>query len=87
MGRYLLSSSYTLRLSFTSSQLTRYGRNPVVARNRPFRHGQIRAVVSESTSKRIFPKIAAESTGPIPASELLRVVESAAKTGAEVQFY
>lgn len=77
MGRYLLSSSPAVRLSFSSSQLTSYS-----SQRRPIRHGQIRAVVSE----RIFPKISAESTGPIPASELLQVVESAAKTGAEVQF-
>ncbi|XP_078166810.1 myo-inositol monophosphatase like 1 [Carex rostrata] len=75
MGRYLLSSSPAVRLSFSSSQLTSYS-----SQRRPIRHGQIRAVVSD----RIFPKIAAESTGPIPASELLQVVESAAKTGAEV---
>ncbi|KAJ3708321.1 hypothetical protein LUZ61_012026 [Rhynchospora tenuis] len=84
MGRYLLSSSHSLRLSSTSSYLTRYCRNPTVTQRRLLRRGQIMAVVSESTSKKIFPKVAAESTGPIPASQLLQVVESAAKTGAEV---
>ncbi|XP_068657281.1 phosphatase IMPL1, chloroplastic [Aristolochia californica] len=40
----------------------------------------IKAVLSE----KIYPKIGAESTGPLPVDELLGVVETAAKTGAEV---
>lgn len=40
----------------------------------------IRAVLSETQ----FPKVGAQSTGPIPASQLIGVVEKAAKTGAEV---
>lgn len=31
-----------------------------------------------------FPKVAAQSTGPVAASELIEVVKSAAQTGAEV---
>ncbi|KAJ3679308.1 hypothetical protein LUZ60_017319 [Juncus effusus] len=76
MGRYLLPSSHcltTLRLSSAT---------PRPAKRRAFRHGRVRALVSDG--KRLFAKIGAESTGPIPASELLGVVESAAKTGAEV---
>lgn len=42
------------------------------------------AAVSESPTGRLFPRVAAESTGPIPAAELLKVVETAARTGAEV---
>lgn len=42
------------------------------------------AVASQFQNQKQFPKIAANSTGPIPSAELLRVVETAAKTGAEV---
>ncbi|OAY78894.1 phosphatase IMPL1, chloroplastic-like [Ananas comosus] len=44
----------------------------------------LRVVVSESQTERRFPRIGAGSTGPIPAAELLGVVEAAARTGAEV---
>ncbi|KAG9458718.1 hypothetical protein H6P81_003226 [Aristolochia fimbriata] len=40
----------------------------------------VKAVLSEKP----YSKVGAESTGPLPASELLGVVEAAAKTGAEV---
>ncbi|KAK1307878.1 hypothetical protein QJS10_CPA09g00909 [Acorus calamus] len=44
-----------------------------------------RAVISEApTEKPQYPKIAAESTGPIPPAQLIQVVEAAAKSGAEV---
>lgn len=43
-----------------------------------------KAVISEIPNEKKFPKVGAESTGPIPAAELLKVVESAAKAGAEV---
>lgn len=45
---------------------------------------QARAVLSELPNERRYPKVAAESTGPVPAAELLQVVEAAAKAGAEV---
>jgi hypothetical protein len=32
-----------------------------------------------------FPKVAAPTTGPIPADELLGVIQAAAKAGAEVR--
>ncbi|XP_011000209.1 PREDICTED: LOW QUALITY PROTEIN: phosphatase IMPL1, chloroplastic [Populus euphratica] len=40
----------------------------------------IKAALSEMK----YPKVAASSTGPIPPSQLIQVVETAAKTGAEV---
>jgi len=40
----------------------------------------IRAVLAETQ----YPKVGAQSTGPIPAKQLIGVVEKAAKTGAEV---
>ncbi|PSS02621.1 Phosphatase [Actinidia chinensis var. chinensis] len=43
-----------------------------------------KAVLSEISSQKQYPKVAAESTGPIPSIQLLQVVEIAAKTGAEV---
>ncbi|CAA6658069.1 unnamed protein product [Spirodela intermedia] len=42
------------------------------------------ASVSEFPSEKRYPTIKSDSTGPIPAKELLQVVELAAKTGAEV---
>lgn len=51
------------------------------------------AVLSETSYQKDYPKIGAKSTGPIPPSQLIQVVETAAKTGAEVcllvilQFY
>ncbi|XP_030470841.2 phosphatase IMPL1, chloroplastic [Syzygium oleosum] len=41
----------------------------------------VRAVVSSDTS---YPKVGAASTGPIPPGQLIEVVETAAKTGAQV---
>lgn len=38
----------------------------------------------EIPSQKKYSKVAAESTGPIPSNQLLQVVETAAKTGAEV---
>jgi myo-inositol-1(or 4)-monophosphatase len=44
------------------------------------------AVVSEQpTAPSKFPKVAAPTTGPIPADELLGVIQAAAKAGAEVR--
>ncbi|KAL3344828.1 hypothetical protein AABB24_023992, partial [Solanum stoloniferum] len=43
-----------------------------------------KAALSEVDIKKEYSKIAADSTGSIPSSELLHVVEAAAKTGAQV---
>ncbi|KAF2302639.1 hypothetical protein GH714_000541 [Hevea brasiliensis] len=43
-----------------------------------------KAVLSELPNQRQYPKVAANSAGPIPPSQLIQVVETAAKTGAEV---
>ncbi|GLT55136.1 hypothetical protein SLA2020_282840 [Shorea laevis] len=43
-----------------------------------------KAVLSEIPNQKQYPKIGAQSTGPIPLSHLIQVVETAAKTGAEV---
>ncbi|KAF7846936.1 hypothetical protein BT93_L3560 [Corymbia citriodora subsp. variegata] len=42
---------------------------------------RVRAVVSSDTA---YPKMGAASTGPIPPGQLVEVVETAAKTGAQV---
>lgn len=43
-----------------------------------------KAVLSEIPNQKKYSKVAAESTGPISSNQLLGVVETAAKTGAEV---
>lgn len=43
-----------------------------------------KAVLSEIPNQKQYVKVGAQSTGPIPASQLIEVVEKAAKTGAEV---
>jgi myo-inositol-1(or 4)-monophosphatase len=45
-----------------------------------------KAALSEITNERKYPKVGAPSTGPISANQLIQVVETAAKTGAEVWF-
>jgi myo-inositol-1(or 4)-monophosphatase len=43
------------------------------------------AVASEQAAPASgYPKVAAPTTGPIPAAELLGVIEAAAKAGADV---
>jgi myo-inositol-1(or 4)-monophosphatase len=44
------------------------------------------AVLSEIPNQKQYPKIGAQSTGSVPYSHLIQVVETAAKTGAEVCF-
>ncbi|KAJ8758586.1 hypothetical protein K2173_000307 [Erythroxylum novogranatense] len=43
-----------------------------------------KAVLSGIPGQRQYPRVGALSTGPIPSSQLIEVVEKAAKTGAEV---
>ncbi|KAB5532293.1 hypothetical protein DKX38_018963 [Salix brachista] len=43
-----------------------------------------KAALSEIPNERKYPKVGAPSTGPISANHLIQVVETAAKTGAEV---
>ncbi|CAL9016221.1 unnamed protein product [Prunus brigantina] len=43
-----------------------------------------KAVLSEIPNQKMYVKVGAKSTGPIPISQLIEVVEKAAKTGAEV---
>lgn len=45
-----------------------------------------KAVLSETPGRGQFPKVGAQSTGPIPLTQLIQVVETAAKSGAQV-FY
>ncbi|KAB1222123.1 Phosphatase IMPL1, chloroplastic [Morella rubra] len=51
---------------------------------KPVRGLCTKAVLSEFPNQKQYPKIGAQSTGPIPPGQLIQVVESAAKTGAEV---
>lgn len=43
-----------------------------------------KAVLSEVPNQNQYFKVGAESTGPVPSDQLLDVIESAAKTGAQV---
>ncbi|KAH7569556.1 hypothetical protein JRO89_XS06G0185300 [Xanthoceras sorbifolium] len=52
-----------------------------VLTSKPIRTVCTKAVLSE---QRQYPKMGAKSTGPIPPSQLIQVVETAATTGAEV---
>ncbi|GLT59138.1 hypothetical protein SLA2020_319750 [Shorea laevis] len=49
-----------------------------------FRKLCTRAVLSGIPNQKQYPKMGAQSTGPIPPNQLIEVVETAAKTGAEV---
>lgn len=51
---------------------------------KPIRTSCTKSVLSEIPNQKQFAKIGAGSTGSIPSDQLLQVVESAAKTGAEV---
>ncbi|KAG1331895.1 phosphatase IMPL1, chloroplastic [Cocos nucifera] len=93
MGRSLLSASpIPLRLRFppipksfaTVPRPNGLGQRRMTIHAKPPRNFQIRAIISEFPSKNRYSKVGAEPTGPIPAAELLQVVETAAKTGAEV---
>lgn len=43
-----------------------------------------KAVLSEVPNQNQYFKVGAESTGPVPSDQLLDVIETAAKTGAQV---
>ncbi|KAH7654492.1 myo-inositol-1(or 4)-monophosphatase protein [Dioscorea alata] len=45
---------------------------------------RVRAALSDFATEKQYPKVGAQSTGLIPPDHLLQVVETAAKTGAEV---
>ncbi|KAM0880646.1 hypothetical protein ACQ4PT_033436 [Festuca glaucescens] len=91
MARYLLPST-TTTTTFSSLRSPRDGRTSpapiLVLRGFASRSKQARpimAVASEKpTAPSKFPKVAAPMTGPIPADELLGVIQAAAKAGAEV---
>ncbi|KAJ0081726.1 hypothetical protein Patl1_11888 [Pistacia atlantica] len=55
-----------------------------VLSTKPGRKLCTKAVLSETSYQKEYPKIGAKSTGPIPPSQLIQIVETAAKTGAEV---
>ncbi|XP_078437120.1 myo-inositol monophosphatase like 1 [Wolffia australiana] len=75
-GRFISSGSLGGRIKMTRSWRfsSSIGRNSRV----------MMSAVSESPGKKRYAKIKSESAGPIPASELLQVVELAAKAGAAV---
>ncbi|KAK9267907.1 hypothetical protein L1049_010344 [Liquidambar formosana] len=90
--RSILSLNHTnqsLSLSFSKNCALQHGS----CRTRSFNNNNIstrtgtlctRAVLSEIPNQKQYPKMGAQSTGPIPPNQLIQVVETAAKTGAEV---
>lgn len=101
MGRSLIfSGSMSMRISHLSRSslplANQFSFRTVVTKN--FGHGlcsrnsfkstttlRTKAVVSEVSDQKHYPRIGAKTTGPISPAHLLQVVEAAAKTGAEVQ--
>lgn len=80
MGQSLLSTaSIALKLKLPAVP-TSFFPTPIPKISSLRRNLQTKALLSETK----YPKVAAQSTGPIPAAELLRVVETAAEAGAEV---
>ena len=89
MARYLLaptstSSALLPKDAAKNSPPSRTLRLPVLG-SRSGKARPIMAVASEQTATPAkYPKVAAPTTGPIPAAELLGVMEAAAKAGADV---
>ncbi|RLM79748.1 pentatricopeptide repeat-containing protein [Panicum miliaceum] len=89
MARYLLaptstSSALLPKDAAKNSPPSRTLRLPVLG-SRSGNARPIMAVASEQTATPAkYPKVAAPTTGPIPAAELLGVIEAAAKAGADV---
>jgi myo-inositol-1(or 4)-monophosphatase len=89
MARYLLPSTNATASSLPSRD-AKASPAPILSlrglASRSKHARPILAVASEqpaAASK--FPKVAAPTTGPIPADELLGVIQAAAKAGAEVR--
>ncbi|XP_043690074.1 phosphatase IMPL1, chloroplastic [Telopea speciosissima] len=84
-----LERKLPLSLNFTSNSIglgiLDYGARRVsFISTIPARRLCSKAVLSEIPNEKRYPKVGAESTGPIPSNVLLGAVENAAKTGAEV---
>lgn len=92
MGRSLVfSTNIPVRFSHRPSSISPI--NPPIKQQVRTFGARIGIWSSKSTSKfctrvllseKQYPKIGAQSTGPIPANQLIQVVETAAKTGAQV---
>ncbi|CAN1150952.1 Phosphatase IMPL1, chloroplastic [Linum perenne] len=76
-------ASQCLPFSFKNNSHDGYPRLPSF-RAKPTRNLCTKAVISEVPYQSQYPKMGASSTGPIPLNQLIQVVETAAKTGAEV---
>ena len=92
MARYLLaptstSSSVLLTKDAAKNWPTSRPLRLRALGSRNSKAGPIMAVASEQAAPAArYPKVAAPTTGPIPAAELLGVIEAAAKAGADVSF-
>ncbi|XP_010695784.2 phosphatase IMPL1, chloroplastic [Beta vulgaris subsp. vulgaris] len=78
------SSAFSRHLKFTKSLKNGIFGGALSLNPTPSSSSRVSLCTSAVLSETQFPKVGAESTGPIPVNELLRVVEKAAKTGAEV---
>ncbi|CAN1806159.1 Phosphatase IMPL1, chloroplastic [Linum perenne] len=76
-------ASQCVPFSFKNNSHDGYPRLPSF-RAKPTRNLCTKAVISEVPYQSQYPKMGASSTGPIPLNQLIQVVETAAKTGAEV---
>lgn len=90
MGRSLVFSSVSFLRNFripnSISPFSREIQSLPLSLGSNSRHRSLcaKAVLTEVSNQSNYPKVGAQSTGPIPSSQLLQVVETAAKTGAEV---
>ncbi|XBI45996.1 hypothetical protein VPH35_110341 [Triticum aestivum] len=87
MARYLLPSTTTAASSLPRN--ARASPAPILAlRSLASRSKHARAIMAVASSQPAapskYPKMAAPTTGPVPADELLGVIQAAAKAGAEV---
>lgn len=83
-----IQTNQPLLLTFSKNRVFQNGsrRTNFFKNNIPTRTGmpRTRAVLSEISNQKPYPKMGAKSTGHIPPNQLIQVVETAAKTGAEV---
>lgn len=82
ISRSISSLSPSLALLFNAPRNANHGFLPI--RLLDTKLDKIRAAFSQISYDKQYPKVGAKSLGPIPPSQLIQVVENAAKTGAEV---
>nr|BAJ85005.1 predicted protein [Hordeum vulgare subsp. vulgare]BAJ86856.1 predicted protein [Hordeum vulgare subsp. vulgare]BAJ88943.1 predicted protein [Hordeum vulgare subsp. vulgare]BAJ95628.1 predicted protein [Hordeum vulgare subsp. vulgare]BAJ95845.1 predicted protein [Hordeum vulgare subsp. vulgare] len=89
MARYLLPSTTATATASSLPGNARASPAPILAlRTLASRSKHVRAIMAVASDRPAapskYPKVAAPTTGPVPADELLGVIQAAAKAGAEV---